>query len=98
MEARIRCTTQVWTIACGQVVSMASGNPLSPSQQTMSTSFTPRLASSAHTPAQNLAPSDACTQMPSTCLIPSMSTPTAMCADRFATCAPSRILTTRASR
>jgi hypothetical protein len=42
------------------------------------TSRTPRLASSAHTPAQNLAPSVACTQIPSTCLTPSRSTPTAM--------------------
>jgi len=36
--------------------------------------------SSAHTWAQNLAPSLAWTQMPRTCLIPSMSTPTAICA------------------
>ena len=89
---------QVCTIACGQVASIASGNPVSPSQHTISTSLTPRLASSAQTPAQNFAPSLACTQMPSTCLTPSMSTPTAMCADRLVTCAPSRILTTSASR
>ena len=50
------------------------------SQHTISTSLIPRLASSAHTWAQNLAPSLAWTQMPRTCLIPSMSTPTAICA------------------
>jgi hypothetical protein len=48
-------------VAWGQVAAIASGNPVSPSQQTMSTSGTPRLASSAHTPAQNLAPSWVCT-------------------------------------
>jgi hypothetical protein len=77
---------------------MASGKPVRPSQHTISTSLTPRLASSAHTDAQNFAPSLAWTQMPRTCLTPSMSTPTAMCAARLDTCAPSRILTTRASR
>src|SRR5882757_5421134 len=57
IEARIRCTTQVWTVAFGQVASTASGNPVSPSQHTISTSFRPRLRNSEHTPAQNLAPS-----------------------------------------
>src|SRR5690606_6044111 len=52
----MRWTTQIWTIESGQVASIASGNPVSPSQQTMSTSRTPRLASSAQTPAQNFAP------------------------------------------
>src|ERR671912_2128517 len=55
IEARIRCTTQVWTTVCGQVASIASGNPVSPSQQAISTSATPRLRSSASTPAQNYA-------------------------------------------
>ena len=58
----------------------------------------PRLASSAHTPAQNLAPSVCCTQIPRTCLTPSMSTPTAIWAALLITCAPSRTFTTRASR
>ena len=80
MAARIRWTTHVWTVAWGQVASIASGSPVSPSQHTISTSLIPRLASSAHTWAQNLAPSLAWTQMPRTCLIPSMSTPTAICA------------------
>ncbi len=88
----------VCTVACGNVFSIASPTPTSPSQQTTSTSRRPRLARFAHTPAQNFAPSLACTQIPSTCLIPDMSTPTAMCADRLATCAPSRTLTTMASR
>lgn len=29
--------TQIWTVACGQVASMASGRPLRPSQQTINT-------------------------------------------------------------
>ena len=58
---------------------------MSPSQQTISTSLMPRLASSAHAPAQNFAPSDVWTQMPRTCLTPSRSTPTATWAAR---CAP----------
>ena len=49
MAARIRCTVQVATVAAGRVALMASGNPVRPSQQTMSTSRTPRLRSwSAH--------------------------------------------------
>src|SRR5215203_800892 len=71
-------TDEVWTTVCGQVASIASGNPVSPSQQAINTSWTPRLRSSANTPAQNFAPSAVCTQIPSTCLIPSTSTPTAM--------------------
>jgi hypothetical protein len=98
MAARIRCTVQVCTVACGQVASIASGNPVSPSQQTISTSRTPRLRSSAHTPAQNFAPSAACTQMPSTCRTPSRSTPTARCAALLRTWWPSRTFTTSASR
>lgn len=78
MEERIRWTTQVCTKAPGQVASIASGNPVRPSQATIRTSSTPRLASSAQTPAQNLAPSWAWIQIPSTCLTPSKSTPTAM--------------------
>jgi hypothetical protein len=77
---------------------MASGNPVSPSQQTISTSRMPRLRSSAHTPAQNFAPSLACTQIPSTCLTPSRSTPTAMCAALLRTWCPSRTFTISASR
>ena len=94
MAARIRWTTHVWTVAWGQVASIASGSPVSPSHpppralrsraggapSTISTSLIPRLASLAHTWAQNLAPSLARTQIPRTCLIPSMSTPTAICA------------------
>ena len=70
MEARIRWITQVCTIALGQVASIASGRPFSPSQHTISTSLTPRLRSSASTPPQNRAPSAAAIQMPSTCLNP----------------------------
>lgn len=51
------CTTHVWTRALDQVASMASGSPVRPSQHTMSTSLTPRLARFAHTDAQNFAPS-----------------------------------------
>src|SRR5215471_13845261 len=45
------------TWACGNTVSIASGNPFSPSTQAMNTSFTPRLFSSVNTCSQNLAPS-----------------------------------------
>jgi len=41
----------------GQVASTASGSPFSPSQHTIKTSWIPRLAKSAHTEAQNDAPS-----------------------------------------
>ena len=60
--------------------SRAGGAP-----STISTSLTPLLASSAHTCAQKEAPSSAWTQIPRTCLIPSMSTPTAIWAEREAT-------------
>src|SRR5438309_7565734 len=86
IAARIRWTVQVCTVVRGQVASIASGNPVRPSQQTISTSRTPRLRSSAQTPAQNLAPSVGCTQIPSTCLTPSRSTPTAMWAALLRTC------------
>lgn len=82
---------------CGQVASIASGSPVSPSQQAISTSRTPRLRSSASTPAQNFAPSVCCTQIPSTCLIPSVSTPTTMCAALLRTTLPSLTFTTSAS-
>ncbi|SEQ96610.1 Major Facilitator Superfamily protein [Arthrobacter sp. OV608] len=35
IEARIRCTTQVWSLVAGHVAATASGKPVSPSQQTM---------------------------------------------------------------
>ena len=60
--------------------------------------WTPRLRSSASTPAQNFAPSLVCTQIPSTCLIPSQSTPTAMWAALLRTWWLSRTFTTNASR
>lgn len=59
---------------------------------------TSRLASSAQTAAQNVVPSFACTQMPSTCLMPSMSMPMARWAALLRTCPPSRTLTTIVSR
>ena len=67
--------THVCTVALGQVAMIASGRPLSPSQQTNRTSLTPRLRSSVSTPAQNRDPSAVPSQMPSTCLNPSASTP-----------------------
>jgi hypothetical protein len=45
---------EVCAMVCGQVAAIASPNPVSPSTQAISTSLTPRLASSAHTPAQKL--------------------------------------------
>src|SRR2546430_15198255 len=47
----------VWTTARGQVASIASGRPLSPSQTTMHTSATPRFLSSVNICNQNFAPS-----------------------------------------
>lgn len=55
---------QVCTSAPGQVASIASRKPVSPSQHTINTSWTPRLASWAHTAAPDLAPSEAWTQIP----------------------------------
>ena len=76
-DARIRWTTHVWVSAWGQVASMASGRPFSPSQQTNNTSATPRLRISVSTLSQNLAPSPPSpSHTPSTCLRPSTSTPT----------------------
>src|SRR5215217_6815244 len=98
IETLIKCTTQVCTTVLGKVASMASGKPVSPSTQAINTSCIPRLRSSANTPAQNLAPSDVCTQMPSTCLIPSQSTPTAMWAALLRTWLDSLTFTTRASK
>ena len=43
IEFLIRCTTQVWTVVLGHTASMASAKPVSPSQQTTSTSVTPRV-------------------------------------------------------
>src|SRR6476660_8452330 len=63
------------TWACGNTVSIASGNPFSPSTQAMNTSFTPRLFSSVNTCSQNLAPSCAEVHSPSTSLRPSRSIP-----------------------
>ena len=71
---------QVCTVVSGQVASIASGSPLSPSQQAIRTSRTPRFDSSAQTQAQNFAPSVFCTQIPSTCFTPSTVTPIARCA------------------
>jgi hypothetical protein len=97
-DVRIRCTTQVWTDAWGQVASMASGRPLSPSQQTNKTSSTPRLRTSVNTAAQNLAPSPPSpSHTPKMCLRPSTSTPMATYAGRFVTTPEVRTLMTRAS-
>ncbi len=53
----IRCSTQVWVTASGQVASIASGRPFSPSHTTMHTSSTPRFLISVSTCNQNFAPS-----------------------------------------
>ena len=97
IELRIRWTTQVCTIACGQIEPTASGSPDSPSQQTISTSRMPRLRSSVSTPSQNRAPSLASIHMPSTRLRPSRLTPTARWQARIRTAPPSRTRTRIAS-
>ena len=43
---RTMCTTQVCTVASGQVARIESGRPLSPSQHTIKASASPRLRSS----------------------------------------------------
>ena len=61
VSVRTSCTTfkggslrpQVCAIAVGQVASIVSGSPLSPSQPTNRTSLMPRLRRSASTPVQN---------------------------------------------
>src|SRR6266851_5264371 len=89
IEERMRWMTQVCTIALGQAASIASGSPPSPSQQTNRTSLMPRLRSSVSTPIQKRAPSAAASQIPSTCLYPSMSTPMARWAALLSTVPPS---------
>ena len=49
-----RWTTQVCTVASGQIASIASGSPLSPAQQTISSSPSPRFFSSVSTDSQKL--------------------------------------------
>src|SRR4051812_26547139 len=85
-------------VALGQITPIASGSPVSPSQQTMQTSCTPRDFNSDNTDNQNFAdsPVDGPIHNPSTCLSPSQSIPTARYTGRFAT-TPSRILTISAS-
>ena len=65
------------TMVSGQMVVMASGRPVSPSQQAISGSREPAVAELGEHPSQNFAPSPlVCIQIPSTCLKPSTSTPT----------------------
>jgi hypothetical protein len=72
-----------WTVVCGNAAVMASSNPVRPSTQAMRMSVTPRLRRSAVTLRQKAAPSPVGpsealgTQMPRTCLSPSVSIPTA---------------------
>ena len=54
---RTMCTTQVCTVASGQVARIEEGSPLSPSQHTISASARPRLRSSVSIVAHCLAPS-----------------------------------------
>ena len=82
----MRWTTQRCTTVPGNAPVMASSNPVSPSQQAIRMSRTPRLRRSAMTQPQNRAPSPAvaasgavlASQMPSTCFSPSASMPIAM--------------------
>jgi hypothetical protein len=85
-------------VACGHTTLIASGSPVSPSQQTMHTSATPRDLSSESTVSQNLldSPTAGPTHNPSTFFAPSQSMPIARYTGRLAT-TPSRILTISAS-
>jgi hypothetical protein len=76
-EARIKCTMGVCSQACGKVASIASGRPLRPSTQAISTSATARRRGSLSTASQNLAPSVSCHQMPRTARSRSPVTPKA---------------------
>jgi hypothetical protein len=55
---------QVCTHACGKVASIASGKPVRPSTQAITTSSTPRRLRSLRTERQNLSPSVSCHQDP----------------------------------
>jgi len=94
---RMRCNTQVCTIANGQVASIDSGSPFNPSHTTMQASSTPRFLISVSTASQYLAPSPPVpTHGPKMSRLPSTVTPIAAYTGRLATW-PSRILTTIAS-
>ena len=69
IEARIRCTMQVWTTAFGKTAMMASGKPFSPSTTAIKISAMPRFFSSIITRIQNFAPSVCSIQMPRTSLV-----------------------------
>src|SRR6266403_3342209 len=70
------------TSVCGKTLSIASGNPFSPSTQAMKMSVTPRFFSSVTTCSQNLAPSVCAIHNPRTSLNPSIVTPNRQ-VDRF---------------
>ena len=69
---------QVCTVASGKTARIASGNPLSPSTTATRMSSVPRFFNSFITRSQNLAPSFCSTHKPSTSLVPSERTPSAM--------------------
>ena len=87
----------VCTVVSGQVAVISSPRPDSPSQHTNRTSSRPRFRSCARACAHAFAPSAGATQIPSTCLAPSGSMPTAMFTALFRTAAPSRTFATSAS-
>ena len=76
---RMRCSTQVWITASGQVASIDSGKPFKPSHTTMQASSTPRFLISVSTCNQYLAPSPPVpTQNPRMSRLPSTVTPIAV--------------------
>src|SRR5262245_50774924 len=97
MAARMRCTTQVCTVACGQVASIASGNPDSPSQHDEHVSHPSVGELRAHRRPE-LGALGGLRPDPQHVLDASTSTPTAMWAALLRTWPPSRTLTTMASR
>ena len=58
------CTTQVCTVASGQVMRIDSGKPLRPSQHTINASASPRLRGSPNIVAHCLATVTACGAQP----------------------------------
>jgi hypothetical protein len=89
---RTTCTTQVCTTVSGNTLVIASGSPVSPSQQAMRMSRSPRLRSAVSTECQNFAPSASAIHTPRACLRPSTSTPMTRCATFTVTAPLSRTL------
>jgi hypothetical protein len=97
-EWRTLCTMQSCTWVRGQIVSNASGNPVSPSTPATKQSWPPRCRSSVKTAHQNLAPSVSLTQRPKSSFSPAKGTPSAPETALVLTAPSCRDLTKRQSK